>query len=231
MKKLVSLLLCVTVSMIFIACQKSHDLPAPSMPVEEIGTNANEVGMQSAASECGQFRTQTQGGWGANPSGNNPGVYLHANFGGAFPAGLNVGCAGAYSVSYSSAAAVTEFLPAGGNAGVLIANAINPAGKSIKNVLIGQVTALALSVGFDYYDPNFAPAEENLGNLQIASGPFAGMSVAAFLDLANMQLGGCYTGYSFSALNETASSINENFVDGNSDSGFLTCPTVRFTER
>lgn len=30
--------------------------------------------------ECGQLRTQTQGGWGAEPHGQNPGTFLHANF-------------------------------------------------------------------------------------------------------------------------------------------------------
>src|SRR4029079_4504484 len=34
---------------------------------------------------CTGFRTQTQGGWGTDPTGNNPGVYLHANFAAAFP--------------------------------------------------------------------------------------------------------------------------------------------------
>jgi hypothetical protein len=215
------------------ACQKSHDMPAAETQQAEImTTTAGEVAMESAASDCGQFRTQTQGGWGTNPHGNNPGVYLQANFSAAFPAGLHIGCpSGGYSVYYTSAHDVSEFLPAGGPAGVLAGNATNPASKSIKNVLVGQLTALALSVGFDYYDLDFGPAHENLGNLIISNGPFAGRSVSEFLALANSALGGCAPGTSFTELNHTASLINENFVDGNTDGGFLTCPTVRFTER
>jgi hypothetical protein len=234
MKKLLSVLLCVTVSMIFIACQKMHDLTPPSeeLMTEINSTTVGETELQSVTSECGQFRTQTQGGWGTEPNGENPGSYQHANFAEAFPLGLRVGCAsGGFSVFYSSAGAVSGFLPAGGTASALFGDAIDPASKSIKNVLIGQVTALALSVGFDYYDPNFGPAEENLGNLKIASGPFAGMNIVEFLDLANRALGGCATGYSFVDLNQAATSINENFVDGNTDGGFLTCPTVRGPER
>jgi hypothetical protein len=233
MKKLLSVLLCVTASTVFIACQKTHDTPASGIQRSEImTTTTGGLGMEAAAADCGQFRTQTQGGWGANPNGNNPGVYLHANFTAAFPSGLSVGCsADGYSIYYSSADAVTVFLPAGGTAGILTGNASDPASASIKNVLIGQVTALALSVGFDEYDPNFGPATENLGNLLITNGPFTGISVNEFLALANSALGGCNTGYSFSEINQAATLINQNFDDGAMDGGFLSCPTVRFTER
>jgi hypothetical protein len=184
--------------------------------------------MESTVSDCGQFRTQSQGGWGVNPVGENPGTYLRDHFAAVYPAGLSVGCSGGYSVYYSTASAITEFLPAGGTAMALTFNVTNPAAKSIKNVLIGQVTALALNVGFDYADPNFGPAEENLANLVISSGQFAGMSVSQFLDIANGVLGGCNTSYTADAINQTASSINANFVDGTIDAGFLTCPSARF---
>ena len=231
MKKLLSVLLCVTGSTIFIACQKNHDLVAPSseeLRSEITSSTAMETEMQSAVSECGQFRTQSQGGWGVNPMGENPGTYLRDHFASAYPTGLTIGCtAGGYTVYYSSASAVTEFLPATGTPMVLTANAIDPAAKSIKNVLIGQVTALALNVRFDYNDPNFAPAEENLGNMVIGSGPFAGLSVTQFLGIANDVLGGCNTTYTADNINETANLINGNFIDGAMDGGFLNCPASR----
>ena len=177
--------------------------------------------------DCGQLRTQTQGGWGAKPSGNNPGTYLHANFAAAFPSGLTVGCNAGHWVKYTSAAAITEFLPAGGTPSVLTANATNPADKSIKNVLIGQVTALALNVGFDNYDPNFGTGTNALGNMLIGSGPFANKTVNEFLSIANDVLGGCSNAYSPSAVNETATKINENYGDGKADNGFLVCPGPR----
>ena len=114
---------------------------------------------------------------------------------------------------------------------VLTSNATNPAAKSIKNVLIGQVAALALNLGFDYNDPNFGPTGENLGNLVISSGPFTGLSVIQFLGVANDVLGGCNNQVSPDAVNQTASMINANFLDGTIDAGFLNCPTVRFGER
>ena len=177
--------------------------------------------------DCGQLRTQTQGGWGAPPHGNNPGRYLHTNFAGAFPGGLTVGCASGNTVKYTSAGAVTEFLPAGGTPAVLKTSATNPPDKSIKNVLIGQVTALALSVGFDNYDPNFGAADLHLSEMVIGTGSFAGKTVGEFLAIANDVLGGCSTAYSPSAVNEVATMINENFDDGKSDKGFLVCPGPR----
>jgi len=173
---------------------------------------------------CGQLRTQTQGGWGAVPHGNNPGTYLYANFAGAFPSGLTVGCTTGHWVKYTNAAAITEFLPAGGTPGVLTANATNPADKSIKNVLIGQVTALALSVGFDNYDSNFGAGGVTLGNMVIGSGTFAGKTVSQFLTIANDVLGGCSNAYSPSTINDVATKINENYDDGKTNNGFLVCP-------
>ena len=232
MKKLLSVLLCVTGSTVFIACQKNHDLPAAeALQAEITTTTTGEVTMESATG-CGQFRTQSQGGWGVRPVGENPGTYLHDHFATAFPTGLFVGCAtGGYTVSFSSAQSVTEFLPAGGTAAQLNQNAINPAAKSIANVLIGQVSALAINVRFDYYDPNFGPAEENLGNLVISTGRFTGLSVTQFLEIANSVLGGCNNVFTPEEVNQTASMINANFIDGTIDAGFLTCPTVRFGER
>jgi len=182
---------------------------------------------QCAPPDCGQLRTQTQGGWGAPAHGNNPGASLHANFAAAFPGGLIVGCTSGHWVKYTSADAITEFLPAGGTPGVLTANATNPPDKSIKNVLIGQVTALALSVGFDNYDPSFGQAGVHLGDMVIGSGPFAGKTVNEFLGIANNVLGGCSNAYTPAAVNETADKINSNFDDGKVDNGFLTCPGPR----
>ena len=175
------------------------------------------------SADCGQLRTQTQGGWGAKPHGNNPGVYLHANFAGAFPNGLQVGCNSGYTVKYTSAQAITDFLPAGGEPSVLKANATNPADKSIKNVLIGQLTALTLSVGFDEYDANFGEAGKHLGDMFIRKGKFKGKTVNEFLAIANDVLGGCSTTYKAKDINETASKINENYVDGKRDNHFLVC--------
>ena len=219
---------------LFFACQKAQDLTPSMNTQDEIMSCGGGGGTHEPPPtlECGVFRTQSQGGWGSYPSGNNSGTYLHSHFAAAFPSGLRIGCDGnGYSVYFTSASAITKFLPGWGNPTVLTKNSTDPQNGSIKNVLISQVTALALNVGFDFYDADFSPAEEKLGNLTIASGPFAGKSVSEFLTISNAVLGGCNTDYSAESINQAAGAINTNFLDGKMNSGFLSCPVTRFAER
>ncbi|NJN77464.1 MAG: hypothetical protein HC803_03335 [Saprospiraceae bacterium] len=170
--------------------------------------------------QCPGFRTQTQGGWGTNPSGNNPGTYSHANFANAFPNGLVVGCN--KTLTLTSAQAVSDFLPSGGGPKALTSNTTNPTKK--EGTLAGQVVALSLSVGFDNYDPNFASSSYSLKDLIIQSGTFTGWTVQQLLYEANQALGGCSSSYSLSALNDAVDAINNNYVDGTQNGGFLGCP-------
>lgn len=173
--------------------------------------------------DCGQLKTQTPGGWGAPPSGNNPGTYLHTNFAAAFPTGITVGCTPNYHVTLTTAQAITDLLPTGGQAAVLTQNYTNPA--AIKNVLVGHLVALTLSTGFDVYDANFGQAGIQLGQMHIGSGTFVGWSVKDFLAEANKTLGGCGT-YTLQQVLTTATSINENYIDGTINNGFLICPQI-----
>lgn len=176
--------------------------------------------------DCDTLRTQTPGGWGADPSGNNPGTYLHANFGTVFPTGLAVGCyPGDYYVRVTSAQAITNLLPTGGKAAVLTSNYTNPA--EIKNVLVGHLIALSLSVGFDAADADFGQGGVNLNDMVINSGVFKGWTVSAFLAEANKVLGGCSSAYKIEDVLTTATAINENYVDGKVDNGYLVCPEER----
>jgi hypothetical protein len=170
---------------------------------------------------CGQLRTQTQGGWGATPNGNNAGVYLHNNFAAAFPTGLNVGCAGGYTIHMSSAQKITDLLPAGGTPKALQQNYTDPA--TIQNTLVGQLIALTLNVGFDNYDPNFGQAGRSLGTMYIKKGKFRRKTVNEFLIIANDVLGTCSNAYKPSDINETAAKINENFQSGDANKGYLVC--------
>ena len=167
-------------------------------------------------------RTQTQGGWGTTARGNNPGKYRDNNFAGAFPGGLIVGDACGFKITLTSSAAVEAFLPQGGTPAALTQNYTNP--TTAITVLAGQVTALALSVGFDNYDPNFSPSPTPLKNLVVGSGIFAGKTVGEILALGHKALAGCAVAYTLSEINDVISSINENFVDGTTNNGFLTCP-------
>ncbi|HNO70723.1 MAG TPA: hypothetical protein PKO16_03010 [Bacteroidia bacterium] len=167
------------------------------------------------------LKTFTQGGWGSNPHGNNPGTYQFKNFAAAFPSGLTVGCSTGYTIKLTSAQAVCNFLPCGGSAAALTANYTDP--TTVKNVLAGQLVALSLSVGFDNHDPNFAGSPLHLGNLTIKSGTFQGMTVNQVIAEANKALGGCATNYSISDLNSILTAINENFDNGTVNNGILNC--------
>lgn len=169
----------------------------------------------------GDFRTQTQGGWGSTPHGNNPGTYLHKNFTGAFPNGLTVGCS-LNTLKFTTAQAITDYLPDGGPGAVLAKSYINPV--DLKNVLAAQIVALSISVQFDLYDPNFGASAVSMGNLVIGAGAFKGWTVKNVLAEANQVLGGCSSSYTPSQMTSVISSINENFVDGTKNNGFLVCP-------
>jgi hypothetical protein len=201
------------------ACQKQMT----SNETEVITTSESASASTLTTSSCGQLRTQTQGGWGSKPSGNNPGTYLHANFDAAFGNELTVGCyPDNYYVRLTSAQAITNLLPVGGKAARLTTNYGDPA--SLKNVLVGQLVALKLSVGFDDWDQNFGKSTTTLGEMIIGSGTFAGTSVYEFLAIGELVLGGCNSEYTVQQIVETASSINENYVDGTTNNGFLLCP-------
>lgn len=179
---------------------------------------------QECADTCvikpGDFRTQTQGGWGSTPHGNNPGTYLHKNFAGAFPNGLVVGCS-LNTLKFTTAQAITDYLPDGGSGAVLTQSYINPVG--LKNVLAAQIVALSISVQFDLNNPNFGASAVSMSNLVIGTGVFKGWTVTKVLAEANQVLGGCSSSYTSSQMINVISSINENFVDGTKNNGFLTC--------
>lgn len=174
------------------------------------------------ASDCttGQLRTQTQGGWGTNPNGNNPGVYLNANFNAAFPNGLTIGC-GPNTLSLTTAQAVRDFLPSGSTPSALSGALVNPGG-AYSNVLAGQLVAATLSTGFDAYDANFGASGLSLGDLFFTNGPHAGWSVNQLLAFANQAIGGCVAA-NLSELNESLTMLNENYTDGSTDNGNLAC--------
>jgi hypothetical protein len=178
------------------------------------------IGNGSDSLLCGQLRTQTQGGWGTIASGNNPGTYRDLHFDEAFPNGLTVGCE--YTLTLSSSEAVANFLPSGGTGVVINQDYLDP--TSLGNVLAGQLVALTLSVGFDEADPSFGEAEIALGEMLIGSGQFTDYTVNEVLMIANQVFGGCESLYSASDMIHVLSEINENYVDGSSNNGFLECP-------
>lgn len=180
------------------------------------------------AQDC--FRTQTIGGWGSSPSGNNPGTYLQENF--EKLAGSNGEVAIGYGdnmIIFTDAQSISAFLPATGTARVVTDGLIvNPTKREIKNTFASQVLALTITAKFDTTIPDFSESTFRFVLLEVAEGPFQGVSVIQVLNIANRALSGEETGYSLSEINNTVSRINESFVDGNcgSNTGFLKVPEI-----
>jgi hypothetical protein len=188
------------------------------------------------------WRTQTQGGWGTKAKGQNPGTYRDANFDADFSTGLVVGeeLNGEYA-KFESSGAIQCFLPQGGTANMFTLNYTNPAGipdiegacparnsdqatssDTSAGVLAGQAVALTLNIVFDR-PGNGGDSPIPLADLIMVGTPCHGMTAQQVLDEANAVLagGGWMTP---SDINECASKINENFVDGITDEGHLTTP-------
>ena len=168
---------------------------------------------------CGGFRIQGQGSWGAKPSGNNSGAYLHTQFAKVFPKGIVIGCD--KTIKLTTAQAVTDFLPQGGTPAVLTKNYTDTQEKI--TVLAGQILTLTISVKLDSAIENFSSAKTKIAELIITSGDFKGKTVVEVLEEANKVLGGCQSKYTPTQINDVISKINENF-EGGTNKGFLECP-------
>ena len=105
---------------------------------------------------------------------------------------------------------------------MLARNYSNPTANNEAGVFAGQVTALTLNVAFS----NAGLLPRGLAALRITAGkPLAGYSVAQVLALANRVLGGDLAalpaGLTVSGLNLVVDALNNNFVDGNTNDGWL----------
>lgn len=177
---------------------------------------------QSQPTACPGFKTYTQGAWGANPCGGNAASFLQSNFAAVFPTGVTIGCTN--KLKFTTSNAIRNFLPSGGSPSALPNGTwINP--NNYNNVFAGQLLALTLNVKFDEYFSNFAPAQGNLKDLIIATGPFAGMTVQQLLDNANQKIGGCAAfNRTFSEYNSAITTVNQTYDNGVTTGGFLSCP-------
>jgi len=170
----------------------------------------------TAASSCGGYTTYTQGGWGAKPSGDNPGTLLHRNWGRVYGYGKLV--VGSYkTITLSSAWAVTNFLPQSGTPNRLWNNYYNPTCRTEAGILAGQVVALTLNVDFS----RVGVTKSGLGALKIQSGTYRYWTVSQLLTRAQEVLGGTAQPLgSISDLNDACTAVNENYDNG-ANKGFL----------
>lgn len=172
-------------------------------------------------SPCSGFTTYTMGGYGAQPSGQNPAMYVKNNFNTVFPNGLTIGCNNTLQLTNSQA--VLKFLPSSGTPSVLPSGQlVNPTGY--KNTLAGQLVTTIISVGFDSSNAAFSSASGSLGSLVLSTGILRGRTVREVIDIANKHIGGCQNTYTPSQLNYVLTKINENYHSGTSNNCYLSCP-------
>jgi len=186
-----------------------------------------------------QYRSQTPGGWGTDcPESmppDQPGCYRDANFDDAFPNELIVGVDAVNPIldaTFTQSSAVRDYLPDGGTPGAFTQDYFNPTTTSART-FGSQVTALSLNVGFDTCSrvstcAQFAPPGTTipLAELEVVDNASAcfGMTVQDVLDEADLKISGQFSSLSFSELNTCATNINENYVDGTTNNGFLDLP-------
>ena len=165
------------------------------------------------------FTTFTQGGWGSEPAGHNPGRLLANNFSRVYSSG-SVAIGGTRTLTFTSASAIEAFLPQGGTPSTFAASATNST-SSAAGVFAGQVLALRLSVDFS----TAGVTKAGLAGLKVKSGKLAGHTVAQVLQLANAVIGGntaaLPSGVSISDVNSVVDAINNNYDDGTTNNGYL----------
>lgn len=206
--------------------------PITPTPVDPLGRLSNytltiipgTLTVQSAVvCTVGGYTTYSQGGWGAKPSGNNPGALLARHFAAVYGTG-GVVIGGTHKLTFTSASAVEKFLPAGGPSRALTSSAVNPT-SSIAGNIAAQLLALRLSTDFSAA----GITKKGLGALTMQSGPLAGQTVDQILTLANAVVGGqtsaLPTGVSITGLAGILESLNLNYHEGNTDKGLLACGT------
>jgi LruC domain-containing protein len=168
--------------------------------------------------------TYSQGGWHAPANGHNAGVLRDAHFGDVFPSGLVIGDPAHFTMTFTSAHAIAQFLPGTGPSHVLSQSYTDPANAGQAGNWAGQIAAAVMNVEFN--DKGYLGSGPNkLKDLVFLNGPFQGMSVANFLTLANKALGGGgMSGFSINEIAYAAEQINLNFENGG-DLNYFTCPT------
>jgi len=192
-----------------------------------------------------KFCSQTQGGWGTdNCNGNNTACLREAYFDELFPNGLVVGDPdgidgdGSAAILLTSSDAVADLLPTGGPSGILTADLTDPQTTSA-GVFAGQLVAATLNVAYDAAgygkctltgDCDFTYPPGTLGTLVYVEGcvadGLAGWSVNEVIAAANVAIsgGGTPTGVSISDLSDALATLNENFVDCDTNIGCLALP-------
>jgi hypothetical protein len=177
------------------------------------------------AFSTGQFETNTQGGWG---SGGSAASLLGADYNTVYASTNGVLIVGVenittqYSMTFTNAGAVLDYLPATGVAGPLTASLVNPA-VSPSGLFGGDVVALELNVDFNTAGFLHGASSIPFGDLVLTnfSGGLSGLNgltVSQFLAIANTCLGGGSCPEGLGNVAGITDELNFSFPGGNVES-------------
>jgi len=166
----------------------------------------------------GDLITYSQASWSDDATASG---LLLANFATVYasPGWLEVGISGptGFSMFFTSPSAVRDYLPAGGTAGPLDANLVNPL-TTASGTFGGEVTALALNVDFSDAGHTVGPTGIRFGDLTVCDFIFLqqlnGLTVRDFLGVVSTALGGGSAVYSIAQLSPVVVDLNAAFGGG-----------------
>jgi len=188
---------------------ESVDLEACST-VTVAGTPTCTPGAPGCGWEAGDMLTATQIMWG--DSGSSASAILSSSFASQYGSALVIG--GTHTITFTSATAVFNYLPAVGPAGPLTGSSQNPLTTS-SGELGGEVLALRLNV--DFSAANLLSSATPLGGLRFCNftelPALNGQTVNDFLATANNILGGGSASFGASTAAAVAHLVNGAFVD------------------
>lgn len=171
----------------------------------------------------GDYCTYSQGGFGGPGAPFN---LLNSNFATVFPSGIEVGIpgTGGFSLKFTSAAAVQNYLPANKTPDKLTADLTNPTSTSA-GVFGGQVLTLKINVALSAAGAT-SNTLGNFGNLYYCNpgDSLHGMTVSQILAAMETALGGgaLPAGHTYASLSDLADSLNTQAYHECKVGGFAT---------
>ncbi len=186
--------------------------------------NANKKSTKVVTCDLSGFITYSKGGWGAKAAGNNPGSIRDQYFDQVYPGDFVIGDDDGYTITFESSDDVEKYLPGGGGPKVLTKNYVNPKKKNKLGNLADQIIAARLNRDYSEAGVLGSNSDYHLGELVYNDGPFEGMSVDDFLEIAQTALSNeGLNGYTVEEIKNAAENIINSFLEGN-NAGILTCP-------
>jgi hypothetical protein len=167
----------------------------------------------------GDLITYSQDSWGGDPTQSTAAALLLAQFNSRFPGGVEIGLflGAGFSMVFSSAEAILDYLPASGATGSLNADLVDPT-SSASGYFGGWVFALQLDV--DFTDSGHISGTSGLvfGNLRLcgltATPAYNNLTVRQFLAAMNTALGGGSIAYPYDTMGPLTDEVSLAFQGG-----------------